>query len=209
MWTVSGTIESPWRCNRRSTGARIIVNGVRSSWLTFEKNSVFSRSYSVSLSSERFRLRRLRDNCRVRRRTLRSKPVFKSRMVLSFWSSCSTITLNCRARISSSSLPVGCSRSHNCPCSTRFMARTNWATREATLRASTTESVSPISSDAPKIIRMWRCRLASVAAWFCGLATMSSARWLARAPIISPVPAIVSPKHSVMRNCSFETGNWA
>jgi hypothetical protein len=38
-----------------------MVSGVRTSWLIFEKNWVFSRSYSCSLASERFRVTRLLD----------------------------------------------------------------------------------------------------------------------------------------------------
>ena len=84
MLAASAGSDEALRSSSRSTGARIIVSGVRNSWLTFEKNSVFSRSYSVSLSSERFRLRRLRDNCRVRRRDFLFQAGFKSRIVWSF-----------------------------------------------------------------------------------------------------------------------------
>ena len=85
---------------------------------------------------------------RVRRATFDSKLTFKSRIVWSLAANCSTIALNCRARTSISSLPVGCTRSVKQPCSTRFMASTSAATRNATERDKTVESASPIRTAA-------------------------------------------------------------
>ena len=140
--TVGGSVVL-CRSRIRSTGARIMVSGVRSSWLKFEKNSVFSRSYSRSRASERCSDCLLRESCRVRRLTFCSRLAFRSRIVLSLRPSCSTIALNCRARMSISSLPLACSRSARLPCWTRFMAWSINCTRVATESESIRASTSP------------------------------------------------------------------